>query len=213
MRWIVVFIGVFLLLAGLTCASAADYDDVYKDGYAAGFHHGQEDAHSGLNFDFTHAPEFQSSLNYMSRNDCEFKVGYAEGYTDGFYGRRNRTSLDRDNDNDYDHDRYAEAPPPQPLPQHNPGLVAAVGEVIAYSDKGYTGTAHDFVLGRYPTMPEHWTDKIASMEVRGPVRVILFDDKNFEGKSVVVDGSTPDLGGFRHKAASMIIETTGYGHD
>ena len=47
---------------------------------------------------------------------------------------------------------------------------------------------------------------IESIQIQGNIRVILFDLSDFHGETKVIDQTTSDLGSFKNKAASMIIE-------
>jgi Beta/Gamma crystallin len=51
-------------------------------------------------------------------------------------------------------------------------------------------------------------NKIDSIEVHGPVRVILFDEPNFQGRRLIVEDDTFDLDDFNfgNHVESMIIE-------
>ena len=54
-------------------------------------------------------------------------------------------------------------------------------------------------------------DDIESVRVNGSFRVVLFEHDKFQGRSIVIERDTSDLGSFKRKAGSMIVEPVRYG--
>jgi Beta/Gamma crystallin len=79
---------------------------------------------------------------------------------------------------------------------------------IAYKKTTFEGTPREFPVGEYRTLTNGWEDEIQSIDICGNVRVTLYDKKEFEGDKETVEKGTIDLGKFRKKAASMIVEAT-----
>lgn len=204
----------FLVFAGLVYADDFDYrDSGFREGYAAGFHHGAEDVRARLNFDFTHAPEYRNGVGYNSRSDCEFRVGYAEGYADGYFRRNPKYDVnDRDDDDHhggYDnggYDNSGSGTGGYGYPR--PGYGNAT--VTVFTEPGFRGQVRQFPVGRYEYLYGGWDDQIESLQTNGNVRVILFDERSFRGNRRVIEGSAFDLRDFRRKAASMIVEPIGF---
>ena len=84
---------------------------------------------------------------------------------------------------------------------------APVSYATGYKDAGFHGESEKFLIGEYPKMEGGWKDEMKSVSLNGAVRVTLFDKEKFEGKKLVIEQSTYDLGDFKGKAASMIVET------
>lgn len=179
----------------------------FENGYMRGYQHGSEDLRVGMNFDFRQDNEYQNSgsehRNYDTNGTCDARVGYLEGYVDGYYrhGARfggNISSGYGSNsryENNSGHGTY-------------PGAYTGSNvSVVAFTNSGYSGHSQQFNVGQYPHLDDPLNDSIDSMTVRGNVRVILFDNSNFRGQRVVLDHDFSDLGDFRSKAASMIVES------
>ena len=94
---------VALSLSGL--AMAHEHDDQashsaiqygYRNGYADGFQHGQEDNRAGVGYnfrsrDYDHGMRgYESYMGSHDRYREGYRNGYQAGYTDGFHGRRAR---------------------------------------------------------------------------------------------------------------------------
>jgi len=186
--------------------------NVYQSGYIAGFRHGTEDMRAGVNFDYRHDYEYRQAagqhFTYDTHQACDWRVGYIEGYVDGFFRRSSQYpsdyDQDGDHDGDYDHDGdndggYDHNGPPGP----------ALGLVTVFTDRYFRGSSRNFGIGRYPHLEGTFNDNIDGLQINGNVRVILFDGSNFSGRYIVVDRSTADLGWFNNQAASMIIEPYG----
>jgi hypothetical protein len=200
----------FLVFAGFVYADDFNYrDSGFQEGYAAGFHHGVEDMRGRLNFDFTHAPEYQNGVGYNSRSDCEFRVGYAEGYADGYFRRNPKYDVNYGDDNhhggNYGNGGYGNVGYGNGYPGNGYGAA-----VTAFSEPGFRGSVRQFPVGRYEYLYGGWDDQIESLQMNGNVRVILFDERNFRGERRVIEGNAFDLRDFRRKAASMIVEPLRY---
>lgn len=193
MRSAMIFFSLFVF-AAVAYANDQDFDSgSLREGYLEGYHHGSEDLRAGLSFDYKHAPEYQTGTSYSSLDNCEFRLAYVEGYTDGFFRHPSR----------YRASVPAVAAPQQDYPYENRGRA---GFATVYDNNGYGGSNSRFQIGRYETLPEGWNDDIESIQLSGGVRVILFDEKDFGGEKVVIERDTADLGDFEDKAASMIVE-------
>ena len=195
----------FTLLLACSVTVFADNRDDYQSGYGAGYQRGWQDQNSRVTFDF-HGPDYASS------SDCDFRSGYVEGYADGYFRRPSAQRTENYNNeysenynNNYDHDRDYDR---DDYRADNGGY--ANGEVIAFADTGFHGSARAFPPGQYSSLKDGWDDKIESIQVNGPVRIVLYDKKDFKGESIVVTQNAPDLGDFRKKAASMVIEPMNY---
>lgn len=166
-----------------------DYDqdqDNQENGYQAGFNHGLADRDAGLDFNIRHDHHFSSGLRFDSDSNPEFRDSYARGYSDGYYHQGQN--------------RY-ESRSTMPYEDH-------AGFVTAFRKEGYDGEFREFPTGRYRYLTGDWNDSIQSIQINGPVRVILFDDADFMGKRLVLEQSTRELNDFNFgsKAASMIVE-------
>ena len=78
--------------------------------------------------------------------------------------------------------------------------------ITAFKDAGFRDSAREFEIGRYSQLDDGWDDAIESIELTGSVRVILFDERNFECQQMVITSDTLDLNRFRKRAASLIVE-------
>jgi hypothetical protein len=173
----------------LMCVSFAYADNYYsqdfRGGYEAGYDHGYRDQQVRAGFDFRHDYEYQASSgphSYSSNSGCEYRWGYVEGYSDGYF---NRPSL---------------------MNTHGPANPERPDAIVAYSEEDFKGSSRVYAAGEYRYLEDGWDDKIESIRLNGNYRVILYDDKDFKGENTVIDHSTNDLGHFKKKAASMIIE-------
>lgn len=188
--------------AGLLFAhDAQDFNrlssDSYQNGYARGYQHGSEDVRARANFDFQHEDQNSGSEHLTYNNEsCEVRIGYLEGYVDGYFRHQARFEVK----NNYEpYNNYGSFP--------NSGYSGSDVRVVAFTQTGYTGQSQQFRVGQYPRLDGQMNDSIDSITVRGNVRVILFDGSNFDGQRIVLDHDFSDLGNFRSKAASMIVES------
>lgn len=168
-------------------ASNYGYDPQgFKSGYREGYYHGLADRQKGLELNYQRDPQFESGVSYRSYSTATFQGGYENGYKQGYYG----ASLN-----------VGYRPSSTVLP-------ATPGFVTAFTDDEFDGKMREFSIGRYSDLDGDWDDSLESIQVHGPVRVILFEDDDFEGKQLVIERTTKDLDDFNFddKAGSMIVE-------
>jgi hypothetical protein len=185
-----------------------DDQQAYQYGYRQGYQHGMADMQEGLNFDYTHAHNFRSGISYDSYTNAQFRSGYADGYKDGYYGPAD-VDHDRDHDRDaraYEDDHHHDFDRDDHYYDSDNNGFAKV-----YTKDRFDGSHETFHVGQYAYLDGKWHKNIESVEVRGPVRVILFDKPNFRGKRMVIQNDVIDLDDyhFKDKAESMIVERLG----
>jgi hypothetical protein len=210
-------LSLFLVLVCVSFASAQtpfqDDQQAYQYGYREGYQHGMADMHAGLNFDYTHAHSFQSGISYDSYTNVQFRSGYVDGYKDGFYGSKD---MDHDRDHEYGDDHHHDENRVYSDDDHHERdydndhqrYDSDAGTVKVYTKDRFDGSHETFHVGQYPYLDGKWHKNIESVEVRGPVRVILFEKPNFRGKRMVVQNDIIDMDDyhFKDKAQSMIVE-------
>jgi hypothetical protein len=167
-------------------------DGDFRDGYSSGYRHGFQDQQERLNFDYQHSGH--EGFRYSDQTSCEFQLGYLQGYVDGFFGKSSRVS-----------ELHEEPPYAGSSGRLN------FGTVTVFDEPGFDGKSEAFQVGRYADIGDRWNDDIESMQIVGPVRVILFDKKDFEGARTIVESDSPNLASFKKRAASMIVEPTNGG--
>jgi hypothetical protein len=202
--------------ASIVYAQNPDYDEQnysFRSGYTAGYGHGYADQQGRTNFDFRRGREYQTRTddrayrsgdyhNNVSQQDLNVRLGYVEGYADGYF-RRNplfRFQQQAGSNGYYNQDN-------QDYRSTNQGQ----GAITVFTGTGYQGYARQFGIGQYPSIEGRLDDDIQSVRVNGSLRVVLFEHDKFKGKSIVLERDTWDLGNFRKKAGSMIIEPIRYG--
>ena len=206
----------FLLCVSFAAAQTPFQDDqqAYQYGYRAGYQHGMVDSKEGLSFNYSHSHQFRSGISYDSYTNSQFRSGYADGYKDGFDGTADADyEHDRDNDHHdhdrsyYDNDDHHDKDVDNDKDHHRYDADHG-GFVKIYTKERFDGSHETFYVGKYPDLEGKWHKNIESIEIRGPVRVILFDKENFRGKRMVVQNDVIDLDEykFKDKAESMIIE-------
>lgn len=203
------FLLTFCAFAGLLLAhDEQEYGnaprDSYENGYVRGYQHGSEDVRARLNFDFHHDNGYQSNGTghsiYGTDENCDTRVGYFEGYADGYFRRQARFEV---NNNPSYGGNYGYG-------DDHRGNSGSDVWVVAFSKSGYSGYSQQFRIGQYPHLDGQLNDSINSITVHGNVRVTLYDNGNFTGQRIVLDRDSSDLGSFKSKAASMIVEPLQY---
>ena len=199
--------------AAFVYAHDPQYDEQnysFRAGYAAGYEHGNADQRARTNFDFRHDREYQTGTEYgeyqsgaddhhnnVSRQDLNFRLGYVEGYADGYFRRNPLFALQQQDGSQGHYDQNYGSP--------------GQGVITVFTSTGYRGYAREFGVGQYPSLEGRLDDDIQSVRVNGSLRVILFEHDRFKGRSIVIERNASDLGEFRRKAGSMIIEPIRYG--
>jgi hypothetical protein len=199
--------------AAFVYAHDPQYDEQnysFRAGYTAGYGHGNADQQARTNFDFRHDREYKTRAqdrdyqmgavddhNNVSWQDLNFRLGYVEGYADGYF-RRNPLFTFHQQTGPNGHYDQGYGSPNQ-------------GAITVFTGTGYQGYSRGFGIGQYPSLEGRLDDDIQSVRVNGSLRVVLFEDDKFRGRSIVIERNTSDLGNFRRRAGSMIIEPIRYG--
>jgi hypothetical protein len=78
-----------------------------------------------------------------------------------------------------------------------------------YKDDDFNGEQRRFEVGKYPNLDDDWEKEIRSIQLMGDIRVILFDEEDFEGQSLIIEQDSADLDelNFKGRAESMIVES------
>jgi hypothetical protein len=194
--------------AAFVYAHDPQYDEQnysFRAGYAAGYGHGDTDQRGRTNFDFRHDSQYQN--NNGSQQDLNFRLGYVEGYADGYFRRNPLFEFQQQGGShvEYNQGQYDDGRYDQSYGSRNQGTVTV------FTGTGYQGYARQFRIGQYPSLEGRLDDDIQSVRVNGGLRVVLFEHDKFKGRSIVFERDTWDLGNFRKKAGSMIIEPVRYG--
>jgi hypothetical protein len=165
----------------------------FNFGYSEGYRHGVADAEMGLSFDYAHSHRFQSGISINSYTNSNFRSGYIDGYTDGY--RRSSDDFDFDEDIDRDDDDLF-------IDGRSDGFVTV------FTNPNFDGSSRAFRVGSYPFLNGALRQKIDSIEVHGPMRVILYEEPDFQGRKLILEQDTFDLDEFNFgdRAESMIIE-------
>ena len=93
---------------------------------------------------------------------------------------------------------------------------SATSEVIFYENPNYSGRSFvlksntgvsDLEFKRRGNVYNDWEDEIESVFIRGSVYVILYEDADYYGESVVLSASNSDLSfiGWRKRASSVLV--------
>lgn len=159
--------------------------DAFKFGYNQGYNHGQIDSQTGRDFNYRRNPHFESGMTYDTYRDENYRAGYKQGYEEAY------TDHPRDSDIQV---------------RVIPSQQKSTGSARIFTDTGYGGEMEQLSVGRYPYL-EDWKNQIESVQVNGNVRVILFDQNNFQGQSIVLEENSPNLDAFNFnkRAASMMV--------
>lgn len=184
-------------------------DVSFQRGYAAGFTHGDADQRARTNFDYRHASEYQGSgerhLSFDSERSLSVRLGYVEGYVDGYFRHSARFTVHNDFER-RDNPGYGNGD------FNNGGFIQGRGSVQVFTERGFRGNTQQFGVGRYAYLYGSLNDAIESIRVARNVRVILFDQSNFRGARILLSRDSSDLNAFSGKAASMIVEQVAYGY-
>jgi hypothetical protein len=159
--------------------------EAFKYGYDQGYNHGQVDSQTGRGFDYRRNPHFESGMTFETYRDENYRAGYKQGYEEAYT----------------DHPRNSDI-----KVQVIPSKQKSTDSVRIFTDAAYGGQSEQLSVGRYPYL-EDWNDQIQSVQINGNVRVILYDQKDFQGKSIVLEENSPNLEAFNFnkRAASMMI--------
>jgi hypothetical protein len=159
--------------------------EAFKYGYDQGYNHGQIDSQTGRGFDYRRNPHFESGMTFDTYRDENYRAGYKHGYEEAYT----------------DHPRNSDI-----KVQVIPSKQKSPDSIRIFNDAGYAGQSEQLSIGRYPNL-EDWSDQIKSVQINGNVRVILFDQDNFQGQSIVLEQNSPNLDAFNFnkRAASMMI--------
>ena len=242
MKWILFTL--FLALSVLVYApsvSAQQYNDNsqynnpsqdYSSGYQQGYDRGQTDRNNKQDFDPRNT--FQSA-------SPDFQSGFQQGYKDGYAGRaatvappigpdQNRqTGPDQNQPMGPDQNQNGPAYQPNenqnmnnqdtynnPNNEYNPNSDAGnnMGVVQIFSATGFRGQPMSLGMGRLNTID---LADVQSLRINGNVRVIVFNEPDFHGRSVILTQDTPTLRGMqngpdwsfgllKHQTGSIIVE-------
>jgi hypothetical protein len=159
--------------------------EAFRYGYDQGYNHGQIDSQTGRDFDYRRNPHFESGMTFDTYRDENYRAGYKQGYEEAYA----------------DHPRNSDI-----KVLTIPSKQKSQGSVKIFTDVAYGGQSEQLSVGRYPYL-EDWNDQIESVQIDGNVRVILYDQKDFQGQSIVLEQNSPNLDAFNFnkKAASMMI--------
>lgn len=178
----------FIAAPGFTHDSATTARDAYQVGYNQGYDHGSRDYRSGLDSEYD-SLEFRTGISSDSYVNSWFRDGYRRGYKDGYFAHH-----------------YSESA----IADYEP-LSATIRNshfVTVFTDDGFRGSMQELRLGRYPDLSGKWNDSIDSIQVHGSVRVILYDQRNFQGQELILEQDAENLSELNYgdRAASIIIE-------
>lgn len=117
----------------------------YENGYVRGYQHGAGDIQAQLSFDYRQGYQNQTggseNITYDTNESCEARVGYIEGYVDGYFRHQARVQANGNfgysGNSGYERNRGG-----------YPGTQDA--SVVAFTKKGYSGYSQQFGIGQYP---------------------------------------------------------------
>lgn len=164
---------------------------------------------------------YNSDDHGYSNNNDDFTLGYRQGYDHGFSDRRAGLNFDYEHSEAYQmgsydfqsgyrqgySDAYSRRPSQMTEQSHK-----AVVEV--FEGSGFRGNKMSLGIGNYASID---LGDVQSLRINGDVRVILFNEPNFDGRSITLTDDAPSLrfmqsgpfwtfGLTRHHTGSMIIE-------
>jgi hypothetical protein len=159
--------------------------EAFKYGYNQGYNHGQIDSQTGQEFNYRRNPHFESGMTFDTYRDENYRAGYRQGYEEAYT----------------DHPRESEI-----QVRVIPSKQTTESSVKIFTDADYAGQTEQLSVGRYPNLDD-WKNQIESVQINGNVRVILYDQNNFRGQSIVLEENSPNLDkfNFNKRAASMMI--------
>jgi hypothetical protein len=197
---------ILISLTAFAYAHDPQYDEQnysFRAGYVAGYGHGSGDQQSRTNFDFRHDRAYQTqsrdSYNNVSQQDLNFRLGYVEGYADGYFRQNPVVDLHHQDQYNGNQDRY-NGNYDQNYRSHDQGAITV------FTGTRFQGYSRSFGIGQYSSLEGRLDDDIESIRVNEGLRVVLFEDDKFKGKSIIIERDAWDLGNFNRKAGSMIIE-------
>lgn len=193
---------ILLLLASILCVSALAFShtdavtdrQAFRMGYDEGYGHGSADYGAGLDADYS-SVEYRSGISGDSYINSWFRDGYKQGYADGYSQRSSQFA----GNGTIIYERAFVSTPPAPR---------YTGFASVYTDNGFSGSMREVGPGRYPDLEGRWNDSIDSVQIVGKVRLILFDQRNFQGQQLILEQDMTRLSelNFGDRAASMIVE-------
>ena len=158
----------------------------------------------------------------IERHGTSYEDDYADGYSLGFdHGLRDKSA---GLDFDYEHSDTFMAGTVDFQSGYEEGYSDAYFErsseisrsevVEVFSSSGFRGKVMRLGIGRYNSIE---LDDVESLRINGDVRVILFNEPDFEGRTIILTGDAPNLrhmqkrsfwpfGLLRHRTGSIIIE-------
>jgi hypothetical protein len=203
---------ILMTLALLAISAFVYADNAYQVGYNQGYQNGLRDKQTRVDFNYENSYRSCECISNNSYTDSQFregyKDGYVEGYSKGIYVSRNYS--DRPVYRNYEV-RTNEQPVYRTytVRSYDDRMYGNGAYAIAFKKDEFRGDLAQFPMGRYPDLDKmDWEHKIESMQIPSNVRVILFDDENFKGQSLILESNAPDLSelNFKKRAESMIIE-------
>jgi hypothetical protein len=150
----------------------------------------------------------------------EFDAGYQDGYDHGLRDRRAGFNFDFEHSDVYAsgtvdfQSGYEEGYSDAYYGRSSDVSRTDEGIVEIFSATGFRGNVMRLGIGRYNSIE---LDDVESLRINGHVRVILFNEPEFQGKTIILTGDAPNLrpmqkrsffpfGLLRHHTGSLIIE-------
>lgn len=204
---------ILMALALLAISAFVYADNSYQIGYDQGYRNGLNDKQTRVDFNYENSYRSCSCMSNNSYTDSQFREGYKDGYVEGYSkGIYVITDNDRPVYRNYEvrtYDRPVYRTYTSTVRSYDDRRYLSDGFVIAFKKDDFHGDLAQFPMGRYPDLDKmNWEHKIESMQIPSNVRVVLFDDENFKGRSLILEGNAADLNdyNFNKRAESMIIE-------
>jgi hypothetical protein len=203
---------ILMALAALAISAFVYADNAYQVGYDQGYRNGLNDKQTRVEFNYENSYRTCQCNSNNSYTDSQFREGYKDGYVEGY--SRNIYAVRNYNERPV-YRNYEVRTDDRPVyrtytaTSYDNRAYGNAGNVIAFKKDDFRGDLVQFPMGRYPDLDKmNWEHKIESMQIPSNLRVILFDDENFKGQSLILETNAPDLGNlnFNKRAESMIIE-------